>query len=189
MFKNILSYFVRNIEDQIEKSYYKLKRDLNNYMFIITYKETAIYYISYDSIDSSFAVCDIKNNIFRYFDGSIIINNSFYKMKDSKAKYLYWKKDNKIQSDNYNMIGYSYKFINKCMNKTKIEYFIFNKIKLLFKSLYYNKHRYIYLSEKILVLSSYKSPKIYKQNQFIILIDNKYELHYINTFFTLLMNN
>jgi hypothetical protein len=145
---NILSYFIKDIKDPIERALYEQK----NYNDDIT-----IRYI---------------NELIR-IQKNIKIN---YKIASyEKEKCLYCKHDKKISTINSNFISFRYK-CKKYLVKTYFEYVIKSIILLFTNIKYFNGYKYKYII---------KNSWIIKYTNNIILIMNKYELHYYNKFFNI----
>jgi hypothetical protein len=106
----------------------------------------------------------------------ITCSNKIYSNKIDKFKQLFYKKDRRLNCAIGNFITYKFNY-NKYFNKTRLQYFIDIKILLITYIIYYNKYKYIYID--------HKSPIKLKYINSLLLIINKYELHYYNRFFTL----
>jgi hypothetical protein len=164
---NILSYFIKDIKDPKELAFYTgIKTNINIQIF---YKDELIYEIKFFPFKY---ICNCKKN-------TIQTNYSFnnykvYSDKHYKFKYLSYKNDNNIAKFNPNYIWYSYKQ-NKYLNKTNIKYIYNSKNLIIFILHYYKESKYIFKIKAV----------FYKFNSSLILIVNKYELHYYNRFFNL----
>jgi hypothetical protein len=173
---NILSYFIKDIKDPKECAYYKQMNITTNNIEIF-YKDKIIYYLLQTKLKSC-TIWNLKNNVnIDYLDS--IINYKIDSNKRLKYKQLFYKNDNKIFKENSNYIYYEFiynKYLNKYLIKKFFDYVIEDTILLCIKNKYYNRYIYKYISR-----SSYNHK--YKHVQ--ILIMNKYELHYINRFFSI----
>jgi len=170
---NILSYFIKDIKDAQELDFYRQINYFNNSHIKIKYKDKILYEIQgiycYNHINNV-----VKGPSLRYMWNCKIYYSFSYNYKN-----LYYKKDRLIRSMNRNFIGYHFTY-NKYLKKLDFEYFI-NSNKLLYISIiYYKKYKYI---------RKYKGYKLSKFPSFIILIPNKYELHYYCKFFNLYFGN
>ena len=164
---NILSYFIKDIKDPIKCAMYK-QNNSENYI-TIWYKHEIIFLID-------------EKNIFNYINNiykSRITNNTKgnYKILSwINFKHLYYKRDSNIRFNNTNYITFIWVIYTKYLIKTAF-YYISNNV-LLFRNKvkYYNRYKYISEISEI-----NKRNNKYTNN--IILIMNKYELHYYNKFF------
>ena len=166
---NILSYFVKDITDLNEKKLYRVYIDYYGF-FNIYYKNSIIYWCKQNII------YDYTKNINKETD-RYIRTNKMFKNFNLKKKQLYYKLVNKskFNYDNQRSIAYYY-HLKKYLLKYNICYNlkINNRIKI--RIIYYNMYKYKY---KI-----YELKKKYKFKSNILFM-NKYELNYINTFFSL----
>jgi hypothetical protein len=169
---NILSYFIKDIKEPINRAFYK-QTNYDNGLIVIYYKNESIFKL-YRKYVYKYII-----NITYSIAGNIRCN---YKIASySGYKYLYYKHDNNIKFNNYNKIAFHF-IHKKYMLKGYFEYII---DKLLFLSTiikYYNGYKYL--------SKQYKSKQRYTINQYnicinTILIMNKYELYYYNMFFNL----
>ena len=164
-YNNILSYFIKDIKDAKELALYK-QTYYNNYK-TIWYKNEIIFKIN---------IIHIYNYIFNIYKSSIIkcIRSNYKISSYFNRKILYYKHDKTVKygSSNYIMFYFIYK---KYLVKTHFSYVI-NNISLLNIEIKYS-NGYIYIS------NLYKRNNKYTNN--IILIMNKYELHYYNKFFNI----
>ena len=161
---NILSYFIKDIKDPIERAFYR-QQNYNDYI-IILYKNEYLFEINSLSIFNyilNIYKSRITNNIKRNYK----INSYCYE------KYLYYKHDKKLKTINYNFISFHY-ICKKYLVKTYFRYFIDSIIEFIMKVKYSNGYKYMY--------NKYINNK-YTKN--IILIMNKYELNYYNKFFNI----
>jgi hypothetical protein len=161
---NILSYFIKDIKDPIRCAMYKQ----NNYEESITicYKNEVIFIINIENI------CNFINNIYK--SRSINNNKCNYKIGSSiKFKQLFYKHDKNIKCSNRNYITFNYVIYKKYTIKTYFNYINNNILLFSIEVKYYNGYKYI--------IKPYNRKKKYTNN--IILIMNKYELYYYNTFF------
>jgi len=174
---NILSYFIKDIKDPKE---YALYKQFNNIATIeLFYKDKMIYYIRHYKLKPEISY-NYKNNIIKeYFTGRII-NYKIDYCKSLKHKALLYKKAKiRLKTHNDNYIYYTFIY-NKYLYKNNFHYIIDNKSVLYIRIKYYNRYIYKYIS-----LSAYKYKSNHKYNYILLLIMNKYELHYINRFFNL----
>ena len=166
---NILSYFIKDIKDPIECSFYKQIKSIDNYSPVILYKNNPIFEIGiYFVYNYKFNICKTR------------FTNAKYTYKISVFDYyklLYYKHDKKAKRNNINYISFDY-ICKKYLIKTDFEY-INNSILLnIIKFKYYNGYKYIF--------KQYNYQYAYtKYTTNIILIMNKYELYYYNKFFNL----
>jgi len=172
---NILSYFIKDIKDPKECALYQQINTTNN--IEIFYKDKIIYNIRHYIKFHSYIIRNYKNNFTLELFSGMIINYKICSNKKCNIKRLYYKKDNKILKENYNFIYYEFIY-NKYLIKKYFDYVAECKSLLCIKIQYYNG--FIYL---------YKDINNYKYKHVQILIMNKYELHYINIFFSLFFVN
>ena len=170
---NILSYFIKDIKDHVELSFYK-QNNHNTCIFII-YKGKILYKLQYYGLQI-IVIWNYKTNISIEYYSDKKTNYKICSDKRYKQKTLYYKKDNKLDHKNTNFIYYSYiytKYLQKIFCAYVIEYesLLSNKIK------YYNGYKYIYNSNDTYGYFKYKHGHIF--------IMNKYELYYNNYFFNL----
>ena len=164
---NILSYFIKDIKDPIECSFYKQIKSIDNYSLIIIYKNKTLFEITSRSIFNYILnICNSR------ITNKIKCN---YKIASyNHIKYLYYNHDRRINTYNYNYISFDYickKYIVKPIFK-----YVRNFITLLYTmAKYHNGFKYI--------IKKYDTG--FKYNKNIILIMNKYELYYHNKFFNL----
>ena len=158
---NILSYFIKDIKDPIEISLYE-QRNKNNSITIV-YKNDPIFMINIECI------LNYISNIYRSYNVKCNYKIASY----MQEKYLYYKHDKKIRTCNSNFISFHYK-CKKYLVKTYFEYVIKSLLLFITNIKYFNGYKYI--------SKQYKTIE-YTKN--IILIMNKYELHYYNKFFNI----
>jgi hypothetical protein len=162
---NILSYFIKDIKDPIEIALYE-QRNRNDSITIV-YKNYPIFMLI-----GNYILKHIRN-IHKTRDNNIKCNYKIHSYMSEK--YLYYKHDKKISTSNSNYIIFSY-IRKKYQVKTYFEYFI-NNIRLFITLIkYFNGYKYKYIIKKYMTIK-------YTNN--IIIIMNKYELHYYNKFFDL----
>jgi len=167
---NILSYFIKDIKDPIELAKY---RQYNTSNFIQIYYNDNIIYIHNRLY---FFIYNLINNITKSNNLACICNNIIYFEKNSHFKKLFYNKDNKIFNHYANFISYIYNK-DSYLYKPYLFYRI-NNITILSTTIkYYNGSKYIYFN---VIHKAYKIK--YKS---LILILNKYELHYISRFFNI----
>jgi hypothetical protein len=173
---NILSYFIRNI-DKNEHQYYT---QLNNiYSIEIIYKETQIYYMRILA-KYIYTITNRIENIYKFIEFDTVCsvcNNKFFNNKKYKYSIHYYNRDHILNSKAINYLTYVYQ-INKYINKITFDFYVYD-IKTLTINIYYaTMYKFIF-----------KCKNMYKKlrNIFysIILINNKYEMQYINRFFYL----
>jgi hypothetical protein len=161
---NILSYFIKDIKDPIEIALYEQRN--RNKSITIVYKTEPIFLINIECI------LNYISNIYKSYNNKNIKCN--YKIASYRQeKYLYYKHDKQISIGNSNFILLHYK-CKKYLVKTYFEYSIKNSLLFITNIKYFNGYKYI--------IKQYKTIG-YTKN--IILIMNKYELHYYNKFFNL----
>ena len=163
---NILSYFIKDIKDPIRCAMY----EQNNYEDYITicYKSEIIFIIDRT------VIFNYINNIYK----SRITNNAKINYKIwSRINYknLYYKNDKNIRFFNTNYITYWVTY-TKYLIKTEFNYISNNVLLFNIEVKYYNGYKYISEISEI-------SERNNKYTNNIILIMNKYELHYYNKFF------
>jgi len=164
---NILSYFIKDIKDAKERAFY---RQVNaRGIFQIFYKDE----ILYEMINNCY---NYKNNIVKVPSLKCILNYKIYFNYIFKYKYLYYKKDRRIRLSNPNYIRFNFIY-NKYLKKINFQYIIDNKYILDISIIYYKKCKYSMVSDL------YRSKN--KFTSFMILIPNKYELHYYCKLFNL----
>jgi hypothetical protein len=167
-YNNILSYFIKDIKDAKELALYK-QTYYNNYK-TIWYKNEIICKIN---------TIHIYNYIFNIYKSSFINIKSNYKISSfSNSKNLYYKHDKTLRYGSLNYIYYMFIY-KKYLVKTKFRY-VSNVLLLDTILKYHNKYKYIFKYDNLIL---YKRNNKYTNN--IILIMNKYELHYYNKFFNL----
>jgi hypothetical protein len=179
---NILSYFIKDIKDPIERAFYRQK-NINN-LIKIFYKNEILYDLSYYKLHVEIKWYYKNNIIIDYYRYSgRIINykiDKFYKLCNTKysgTKKLFYKKDKQISQmpENANYIYYTF-ICNKYLHKNNFQYLIDNKCLLFIRIKYFNGYINMYKS-RIIHTHSY--------NYIQILIMNKYELHYYSRFFNI----
>ena len=166
MINNILSYFIKDIKDPKELAFYK---SFNTTAYLeIFYKDELLYKMTFIPFNYCY---NYKKNILKNF--FLHCNYKLYSNKRCKHKYLYYKNNNKISIANPDpdYIWYSYNQ-TKYLKKISISYKSNNKYLLNIKLLYHKGSKYIFRFTKNSIIF----------NQSLILIMNKYELHYYNIF-------
>jgi len=166
-FNNILSYFIKDINDPLERAFYKTKKPNNK--IEIFYKDKLIYKIYFNTFQY---IYDYKNNIIKR--DSRYCNYKLYSDKATKYKKLFYNNNNTISKYNTKYIWYVYKQ-TKYFLKIRITYRIDNQIVIDNQVFYYNGYKYI--RRCVLTYNNFSHSQI--------LIENKYELHYYNRFFNL----
>jgi len=163
---NILSYFIKDIKDPKDPEFLKgIKTYANIQIF---YKDELIYEIN---IMPYKYYCNHITNICK--NSYAFTNNKLASNKDSKFKYLFYKNNRKVSVFDHNYIYYSYKQ-NKYLKKNLFHYSMINT-KLIIRLHYYKGYKYFIKINK----------EINKFTHSLILVVNKYELHYYNRFFNL----
>ena len=169
---NILSYFIKDIKDTTERAFYRQQ----NYAcgVQIYYKYELLYEIK-DWYKIHYLNNYETNIIFKYTFNCKI----YYNYTKNKYKKLFYKKDATIQFFSSNYILF-YFYQSKYIKKYILEYCINKKHLLATNIKYYNQNKYIY--KNVIYYN------ILPKNKFIItspmiLIPNKYELHYYSKLF------
>jgi len=171
---NILSYFIKDIKDPKERALYTQINTIN--IIEIFFKGKLLYKIIHNDINPGIS-WNYTNNIIKEYYYGRIINYKINSIKTRNYKELFYKKDMKISKVNGNYIYYSFIY-NKYLIKINGYYVAEFKYLLCIKIKYFNGNKYLYKDK-----SKDKSNQKYIFNQILIL--NKYELHYINSFFSL----
>ena len=165
----ILSYFIKDIKYPKELAFYRGSK--TNKTIKIFYKDELLY-----QIYSNNSIFNYKTNInktpFTY------CNYKLYSDKENNYKHLYYKNDNDLVFCNPNCIWYYYIY-NKYLKKKIISYTIEYKWLINIRINYYKGYKYIFKFKQ----------SICKFSQSLILIMNKYEIHYYNRFFNLYFVN
>jgi len=170
---NILSYFIKDFKDPRKKADYK---QINTPSYVIIfYKDMLLYQVTHSYIYKHLS------NIRQLRNLDFISNYKIQHNKLINYKQLFYKKDNNSVSaiDNINYISYVY-IKNKYLNKLDFYYCINDILLLSIIIEYSNKCKYIY-KEYIYIKNNIGNS--------IILIRNKYELHYYCKFFNLYFDN
>jgi hypothetical protein len=180
MGNNILSYFIRNIKDKKERSYYKQKKDkCLNYVKIL-YKDEIILCIKGGKTK---IIWNYRNNIHRLYQDTYyrFSNNKLF--KDGRTKILFC--NNELDISNYEIIfqiNTTNKFKYSCICRYKYNNtFIFS---ISYKYSKRKKYKSIYLDDPMFYFKFF-----YKFHKSIVLIKNKYELHYYSNLFYLYNDN
>jgi hypothetical protein len=167
---NILSYFIKDVENINELNCYR--QIINNqYHIIIVYKDIKLFI--YDAYSRS--ITNFKAKTIKIINTSWIIN--YKKMNDplSKEKKLYFNHDKSPDSYNKNFIWYYYtidKYFIKTSKLIKMEIFLVN-----YKIIYYNNNIY----KRNLTSSNFKI-----LNETIKINNTKYIIHFNSNLFTIL---
>ena len=124
---NILSYFIKDIENLFEKLYY---RQMNHPLFIeILYKDKILYRIYRNKFRPN-TINKYKNNIMICYSVGIVANYKIEASKLAKYKKLFFFKNNDIHNKhdmfNFDYIFYIYDYA-KYLIKKSICYKINNK--------------------------------------------------------------
>jgi hypothetical protein len=164
-YKNILSYFKKNLEDSNISSLYKQYQD--DKVLRIYYKDKLIYKIYLNA--GIFE--DYINNLMKQPNINKISNYKISKFRTNK-KTLFFKQDNKINKINWNAIFFWTTRYPFYFNKMYFQYYLDGTQEATFKIIYYKNYKYKY---KLLTPSKLKTYPI-------ILIQDKYEMQYINRF-------
>jgi hypothetical protein len=170
---NILSYFLKDIKDPKECALYK-QINTNTDNIEIFYKDAIIYRLQCYRLNPEISWNYTKNIFKKYYPRRITNHKIGYpsiKIRNSKA--LFYKKDKIISKTNENYIMYDFIY-NKYLIKKNFDYVIKFKSLLYTRIEYYNGYKYFI-----------KYGKTFKYNYVHIFIMNKYELHYINRFFSI----
>ncbi len=169
---NILSYFIKDIKSPKDRALYTQINTIN--IIEIFFKGKLLYKLIHKYINPRIS-WNYTNNIIKEYYYGRIINYKINSIKTRNYKELFYKKDMNISNVNGNYISYSFIY-NKYLIKQSCKCVVDFKPLLSIGIQYYNGYKYKYL---------YQSYSKYKCKRVQILIPNKYELHYINSFFSL----
>ena len=163
---NILSYFIKDIKDPKECALYKqINTNTNN--IEIFYKDTILYRLNPE------ISWNYTTNIFKKYYPRRITNHKIDSIKIRNYKALFYKKDKIISKTNENYIMYDFIY-NKYLIKRCFNYICKSISVLSIAIVYYKGYKYFI-----------KFDKTFKYNYVHIFIMNKYEVHYINRFFSI----
>jgi hypothetical protein len=164
---NVLSYFTFNVpsEDKLNYEYY-----IDNKNICIYYKKTIIFSIVYDYLDNLIGIRNHLTNMSK--DVSGIIANSNYIKNYADRFYIF-----SLYSSGYcDKLKYWYSFINKIRYIYKILFYANpGFIPLYIKKYFQNNFIYVYIMIN-------KNTIKRKYTNSYVLIPNKYEMHYYSNY-------
>jgi len=185
---NILSYFIKDIKDPIEQAKYK---QINNINQIKIFYETKLLYTNdlLNSFIHKYMYNIFKSNYFRNF----LYTYNFNFIKKDKHKYLHYNNNfNLGNGGSRDHIDYYY-IHGAYLNKIYVKYTINGTLVFSTRFCYDKGYKYIFRFTKFTKIHTFtnfhKFHKFHKFHNFtkfynsLILIKNKYELHYYNSFF------
>ncbi len=161
---NILSYFIKDIKDATEVSFYK-QINLNNGYIQILYKDELIY-------NRSDYLYNYINNIIKQKSNKYIRKPNITYNYINKYKILFYNQDRTMKFINPNHIRFYFTY-NKYLQKLNFQYCMKDKYLLFVSIIYLKKYKYIIRNYNI-----YYIERSIKFTSSRILIPNKYELDY-----------